>query len=134
MTDKALALAQQLIRCPSLTPNDAGCQQLLVERLKPLGFKVESLRFGDVQNFWARLGDQAPLFVFAGHTDVVPTGDVRQWRSDPFMPEIHNGRLYGRGAADMKSSLAAFIVAIENFLADRRNYKGSIGLLITSDE
>jgi succinyl-diaminopimelate desuccinylase len=134
MSDPALELAMQLISRPSVTPEDAGCQEILAARLRPLGFRVEHLRFGAVANLWARLGTDAPLLVFAGHTDVVPTGPVSGWRFDPFTPTVADGHLYGRGAADMKSSLAAFVVAIEQFLAARTIFKGSIGLLITSDE
>jgi succinyl-diaminopimelate desuccinylase len=129
-----LDLAMELIRCASVTPNDAGCQELMIARLAPLGFKVERLRFGDVDNFWARRGEAKPLLVFAGHTDVVPPGPREAWRSDPFAPTLRDGFLYGRGASDMKGSLAAFITAIESFVARHPNHKGSIGLLITSDE
>ena len=134
MTDKTLELAKQLIDRPSLTPRDEGCQELMIARLTPLGFEVERLRFGDVDNFWATRGTAKPLVVFAGHTDVVPSGPREAWKSDPFKPEVRDGHLYGRGAADMKSSLAAFITAIEDFLAKHPHHKGSIGLLITSDE
>ena len=134
MTDKTLELAKQLIARPSLTPKDEGCQELMIEHLKPLGFEVHRLRFGEVDNFWARRGSAKPLVVFAGHTDVVPTGPKEKWGSDPFTPTVRDGHLYGRGAADMKGSLAAFITAIENFVAQHPNHKGSIGLLITSDE
>ncbi len=134
MNDKTLELAKQLIARPSLTPNDEGCQELMIERLKPLGFEVHRLRFGEVDNFWARRGSVAPLFVFAGHTDVVPTGPREKWASEPFLPTVRDGFLHGRGAADMKGSLAAFVTAIEDFLAHHPNPKGSIGLLITSDE
>ena len=129
-----LELARQLIARPSVTPEDGGCQPLLAERLRALGFHVEHLRFGEVDNLWARYGDAAPLFVFAGHTDVVPTGPVEQWRSPPFEPTVENGQLTGRGAADMKSSLAAMVVACERLLATRPGLKGSIGFLLTSDE
>jgi succinyl-diaminopimelate desuccinylase len=129
-----LRLAMELIRHPSVTPQDAGCQALMMARLRPLGFHIEPLAFGEVSNFWARLGDTAPLFCFAGHTDVVPPGPVGKWRSDPFRPEIRDGFLYGRGAADMKGSLAAMITAIERFLGDHPQPRGSIALLITSDE
>ncbi len=129
-----LALAQALIACRSVTPEDGGCQRLLGERLALLGFQVENLRFGAVDNLWARLGTARPVFCFAGHTDVVPTGPLDQWRSDPFQPEIRAGLLYGRGAADMKTSLAAFVTAIEAFLADHPRPVGSLALLITSDE
>jgi succinyl-diaminopimelate desuccinylase len=134
MTDRTLELAMALIACPSLTPRDAGCQDIMIHRLQALGFEIHRLRFGEVDNFWARRGSQAPLIVFAGHTDVVPTGPRGHWQSDPFKPEIRDGYLYGRGAADMKSSLAAFIIAIEDFLAQYPEHHGSIGLLITSDE
>jgi len=131
---KTLELAQQLIARQSISPDDAGCQELLIERLKAMGFKIESLPFGDVTNFWARRGDQSPLFVFAGHTDVVPPGPIEKWSSDPFTPEIRDGFLYGRGAADMKSSLAAMVTACERFLENNSDHSGSIGFLITSDE
>ena len=134
MTDKTLELAKQLIARPSVTPRDEGCQELMITRLEPLGFKVERLRFGDVANFWARRGSTDPLMVFAGHTDVVPSGPVASWTSQPFQPEVRDGYLYGRGAADMKSSLAAFVTAIEDFLAKHPQHQGSIALLITADE
>lgn len=134
MTNKTLELAQQLIARPSVTPDDAGCQELMISRLEPLGFTVHRLRFGEVDNFYARRGEAAPLVVFAGHTDVVPTGPREAWDSDPFMPTVREGLLYGRGAADMKGSLAAFVVAIEEFVATHPDHGGSIGLLITSDE
>ena len=128
-----LDLAQQLIARASVTPEDNGCQQLLAERLHALGFQIENLRFEDVDNLWARLGTEGPLLVFAGHTDVVPTGPVSQWKHDPFTPTIDNGKLYGRGAADMKSSIAAMVCACESVLP-KTKLKGSIGFLITSDE
>jgi succinyl-diaminopimelate desuccinylase len=134
MADKTLELAKQLIERPSQTPRDEGCQELMIARLTPLGFKTERLRFGDVDNLWATRGTAKPLVVFAGHTDVVPSGPREAWKSDPYKPEVRDGHLYGRGAADMKSSLAAFITAIEDFLAKHPQHKGSIGLLITSDE
>ena len=134
MIDKTLELAQQLIARPSLTPKDEGCLDLMIERLKPLGFEIHRLRFGQVDNLWARRGSAKPLVVFAGHTDVVPTGPREKWRSDPFVPTIRDGFLYGRGAADMKGSLAAFITAIEDFVVQNPKHRGSIGLLITSDE
>lgn len=134
MTDKTLELAKQLIARPSVTPDDAGCQELMISRLEPLGFEIHRLRFGAVDNFWARRGSARPLVVFAGHTDVVPTGPLEKWTSHPFQPEVRDGYLYGRGAADMKGSLAAFITAIEDFVARHPDHKGSIGLLITSDE
>lgn len=130
----ALALAQALIRRPSLTPDDGGCQDLLGQRLAALGFRLETLRFGNVDNLWARRGDDGPLFVFAGHTDVVPVGDPDAWRCAPFAAEVHDGLLYGRGAADMKSALAAMVVACERFLATCPQPAGSIAFLITSDE
>src|SRR5438477_7012935 len=134
MGDKTFELASELIRRPSVSPRDEGCQELIAERLKPLGFDIERLRFGDVDNLWARRGRSAPLLVFAGHTDVVPPGPLDNWRSDPFVPTVRDGNLYGRGAADMKSSVAAFVVAIEDFVARHPKHAGSIGLLITSDE
>lgn len=132
--DDTLSLARELIRRPSVTPDDAGCQALLGARLDAAGFEVEPLPFGAVSNFWARRGASAPLVVFAGHTDVVPTGPRDQWRFDPFAAEIADDLLYGRGAADMKSSLAAFVTGIEAFVAARPDFRGSIGVLITSDE
>jgi len=129
-----LDLAIDLISRPSVTPEDAGCQALMADRLAVLGFRNESLRFEDVDNLWARRGDSGPLFCFAGHTDVVPTGPREKWQSDPFRPEIRDGLLYGRGAADMKGSLAAMITATERFLASYPDHRGSIAFLITSDE
>ncbi|MEO8417998.1 MAG: succinyl-diaminopimelate desuccinylase [Methylophilaceae bacterium] len=129
-----LELAKALISRRSNTPDDAGCQDLMIARLEPLGFKIERMRFGNVDNFYARRGTSGPLLVFAGHTDVVPTGPVDQWHTPPFEPTIKDGMLYGRGAADMKTSCAAFITAIEDFVALHPEHKGSIGLLITSDE
>ena len=123
-----------LIRCPSVTPVDANCQELMIQRLEKIGFHIERLRFGDVDNFWARRGSTAPVFAFAGHTDVVPTGTLSAWHNDPFQPEIRDGVLYGRGAADMKGSLAAMVVACENFVAQHPHHQGSIAFLITSDE
>ena len=129
-----LNLTLDLIRCPSVTPVDANCQELMIQRLEKIGFTVERLRFGEVDNFWARRGTTAPVFAFAGHTDVVPTGTLTAWHNDPFQPEIRDGVLYGRGAADMKGSLAAMVVACENFVAQYPNHQGSIAFLITSDE
>ena len=129
-----LALTQDLIRCPSITPNDAGCQKMISERLKQYHFNVEPMRFNQVDNLWARHGTKAPLIVFAGHTDVVPPGPLDAWATPPFEPTIRDGLLYGRGAADMKSGLAAMIVAVENFLQKNPHYNGSIAFLITSDE
>ena len=129
-----LQLTQELIRLDSITPHDAGCQERLIARLEACGFTVERMRHGDVDNFWARRGTTAPVVCFAGHTDVVPTGPAEQWDSPPFEPTIRNGLLYGRGAADMKASLAAFITAIENYVSANPEHDGSIALLITSDE
>jgi succinyl-diaminopimelate desuccinylase len=129
-----LALAKELIARQSVTPEDAGCQTIMAQRLQALGFHIEHLRFGDVDNFWARRGSEGPLFVFAGHTDVVPSGPESDWRHPPFSPTEENGLLYGRGAADMKGSLAAMITATERFLAQHADHRGSIAYLITSDE
>jgi len=131
---ETLELAKDLVGRASVTPEDAGCQKLMRERLQAIGFRSEDLTFGNVSNFWARRGDHRPLLVFAGHTDVVPTGPLEQWHSDPFTPDIRDGMLYGRGAADMKGSLAAMITACEAFVAAHPNHQGSIGFLITSDE
>ena len=124
----------ELIRCPSVTPDDAGCQKILAQRLTAAGFRCEHLRYGDVDNLWAERGDGKPLVVFAGHTDVVPPGPRENWHSDPFKPEVRDGMLYGRGAADMKGAVAAFVTAAETFLATHPKHPGAIGLLITSDE
>jgi len=129
-----LDLTRELIKRQSVTPEDAGCQDLIIQRLEAIGFKVERLRFGNVDNFWARRGTEGPLFAFAGHTDVVPPGNLEKWNSDPFQPEIRNGQLYGRGTADMKGSLAAMVTACEAFVKESPNHTGSIGFLITSDE
>ncbi|ADL55740.1 succinyl-diaminopimelate desuccinylase [Gallionella capsiferriformans] len=131
---ETLALAKALIARRSLTPDDAGCQEILIERLEKLGFTIERMRFGNVDNFWARRGINAPVVVFAGHTDVVPSGPVESWFSPPFEPTIRDEMLFGRGAADMKTSIAAFITAIEAFVEDHPQHDGSIALLITSDE
>ncbi len=131
---KTLDLAIDLLKRQSNTPEDAGCQELMISRLEPLGFKIERMRFGNVDNFYARRSTSGPLLVFAGHTDVVPTGPLDQWHTPPFEPTIKDGMLYARGAADMKTSLAAFITSIEEFVAENPNHAGSIGLLITSDE
>jgi succinyl-diaminopimelate desuccinylase len=128
------ALLCDLLRRRSVTPDDAGCQALLAERLAALGFACESLPFGNVSNLWARRGSAAPLLCFAGHTDVVPPGDTAAWQSDPFEPSLRDGFLYARGAADMKSSLAAMIVAVERFVEQHPDHSGSIAFLITSDE
>ena len=129
-----LALAINLLKRQSKTPLDAGCQEAMIARLEPLGFKIERMRFGDVDNFYARTGTASPLLVFAGHTDVVPSGPIEKWHTPPFEPTIVDGMLYARGAADMKTSLAAFVTSIEAFVRDNPNHQGSIGLLITSDE
>ena len=134
MTSATLQLASDLIARPSITPDDAGCQALLIERLSAIGFACETMVFDDVTNLWARRGSAAPLLAFAGHTDVVPPGPLDQWHSDPFIPEIRDGNLYGRGAADMKSSIAAMVTACERFVAQHAQHQGSIALLITSDE
>ena len=131
---KTLNLTKELISKKSITPLDEGCQDLLISHLELLGFTIEKMPYGKVKNFYARKGNEAPLLVFAGHTDVVPSGPEEKWSSPPFKPSIKGDMLYGRGAADMKASLAAFIVSIEEFLAKNKNHKGSIGLLITSDE
>ena len=130
----ALELAKELIARKSVTPEDGGCQELIAARLRRAGFHAEPMNFGDVTNLWARRGTAQPVVCFAGHTDVVPTGPLSEWHSDPFVPTIRDGKLYGRGAADMKSSIAAFVVAAEQFVAERPNHCGSIALLITSDE
>ena len=132
--DSTLDLAKALLARRSITPQDAGCQDILQQRLRDLGFDCETLQFEDVTNTWARRGTQAPLLVFAGHTDVVPTGPLEDWDSDPFQPSERDGYLYGRGAADMKSSLAAMLTACQRFLAEYPQPKGSIGFLLTSDE
>ncbi|MGB8694866.1 MAG: succinyl-diaminopimelate desuccinylase [Steroidobacteraceae bacterium] len=129
-----LSLTQDLIARNSVTPADGGCQAVMAERLAAAGFRVESLRYGEVDNLWAVRGDAQPVLCFAGHTDVVPTGPLEQWHSDPFRPEIRAGLLYGRGAADMKSGLAAMVTATEAFVAEKPDHQGSIALLITSDE
>jgi succinyl-diaminopimelate desuccinylase len=127
-------LAQQLIARQSVSPVDGGCQALMIERLIALGFAVENLRFGPVDNFWAKRGKGGPVFCFAGHTDVVPSGPVDEWRTDPFKPVIEDGLLYGRGAADMKTGLAAMVTASEEFIGQYPDHRGTIAFLITSDE
>ncbi|MDN3610686.1 succinyl-diaminopimelate desuccinylase [Vibrio ostreicida] len=135
MTDSpTLALAKDLISRQSVTPEDAGCQSMMIERLKVLGFNIEVMIFEDTTNFWARRGNEAPLFAFAGHTDVVPAGNIEQWDTPPFEPTVQDGFLHGRGAADMKGSLASMLVAVEQFIHTHPNHHGSIGFLITSDE
>jgi succinyl-diaminopimelate desuccinylase len=130
----ALELAQELIRRRSVTPEDGGCQEYIAARLSASGFACEPMRFGEVSNLWARRGTAKPLLCFAGHTDVVPTGPLAEWHSDPFVPTLRDGKLYGRGAADMKSSIAAFVVATEKFVAEKPRHSGSIAFLLTSDE
>ena len=132
--NRTLALTRELISRPSVTPDDAGCLELIAQRLAPLGFVFERIDTGGVCNLWARRGTAAPVLCFAGHTDVVPAGPLEQWASPPFEPTIRDGLLYGRGAADMKSSLAAFVTAIERFVAEHPDHAGSIALLLTSDE
>ena len=134
MSSETLSLAKSLIERPSVTPEAAGCQALISERLQNIGFTTTDLPFEDVSNIWVRRGDSAPLFVFAGHTDVVPTGPENNWRFPPFTPTEADGQMYGRGSADMKSSIAAMIVACEGFIKDYPNHKGSIAFLLTSDE
>ena len=129
-----LALTEDLLRRPSVSPEDHGCIDVLAARLAPLGFTVERLPFGPVENLWARRGDGAPVLCFAGHTDVVPTGPREEWRTEPFEPVVRDGVLYGRGAADMKSGLAAMVTASERFLARHPRHRGSLAFLITSDE
>ncbi len=129
-----LALLEELIKKPSVTPEDAGCQDLLAERLTKVGFKEERLNFADTQNIWLRRGDIKPLFVFLGHTDVVPPGPLESWDSPPFEPSIRDGKLYGRGAADMKGGIACFVTAVERFIANHPDHQGSIAMMITSDE
>ena len=129
-----LELAKSLISRASVTPDDNGCQALIIERLEKIGFTIYPLKFGDVDNFWAVHGNNGPIFSFAGHTDVVPAGDDDAWESNPFEPTIKNGMLYGRGAADMKGSLASMVVATENFIEKNPNHNGIIAFLITSDE
>ena len=135
MTQSAtLDLSLQLLRQPSVTPEDHTCQTIMADRLSKIGFNIENMRFEDVDNLWARRGTETPVFCFAGHTDVVPTGKLDAWESDPFKPEIRDGKLYGRGSADMKTALAAMVVASERFVEKNPNHKGSIAFLITSDE
>jgi len=129
-----LELSLQLLRQPSVTPIDHTCQNIMADRLSAIGFNIENMRFEDVDNLWARRGTASPVFCFAGHTDVVPTGHLDAWESDPFLPEIRDGKLYGRGSADMKTALAAMVVASERFVKNHPNHKGSIAFLITSDE
>ena len=132
--EATLELAKDLISRRSVTPEDDGCQDMLAQRLEAIGFNATHLRFEDVDNLWITHGDGDPVFAFVGHTDVVPTGPLDQWDSDPFVPEIRDGMLYGRGAADMKSGIAAFVTAVERFIAKNPEHQGTIALLITSDE
>lgn len=134
MSEPVRQLTEALIARASVTPEDAGCLELIAERLKPLGFSFERIDRNGTSNLWARRGTTAPLMVLAGHTDVVPTGNLDAWTTPPFQPSERDGKLYGRGAADMKSSLAAFVVAVEQFVADNPNHPGSIAFLLTSDE
>ena len=134
MDSATLKLVKSLIEIPSVTPDDGGCQQILIEHLSRIGFECETLEFGAVTNLWARRGASSPLLAFAGHTDVVPTGPLEEWHSDPFKAEIRNGFLFGRGAADMKSGIAAMVTACERFVQQHSGHRGSIALLITSDE
>ena len=129
-----LALAKQLLTEQSITPDDKKCQKILAARLRTIGFEIEEMHFGNTKNFYAKRGNNAPLLCFAGHTDVVPTGDVNQWTFDPFTPTEHNGKLYARGAADMKTAIACFVTACERFIAANPHFSGSLALLITSDE
>ncbi|XXQ68821.1 succinyl-diaminopimelate desuccinylase [Neisseriaceae bacterium B1] len=131
---QTLALAKQLLAEPSITPDDKLCQTILANRLKKIGFHIEEMHFGNTKNIWARLGNTAPVLCFAGHTDVVPTGDVSRWTFDPFVPTEHEGKLYARGAADMKTAIACFVTACERFVAENPQFSGSLALLITSDE
>jgi succinyl-diaminopimelate desuccinylase len=134
MSDPTFVLARQIIACHSVTPEDGGCMEIISERLKPLGFSIEYINRNGVTNLWARRGAAKPLFVFAGHTDVVPTGPLEKWTSPPFAPEVRDGMLYGRGTADMKSSIAAMVTAVEAFIANHPEHPGSIAFLLTSDE
>lgn len=129
-----LTLAKQLLTEQSITPDDKNCQKILAARLRTIGFEIEEMHFGNTKNFYAKRGNNAPLLCFAGHTDVVPTGDVTQWTFDPFTPTEHNGKLYARGAADMKTAIACFVTACERFIAANPHFSGSLALLITSDE
>lgn len=134
MTTDVIALAKNLLSCPSITPEDANCQKIIADFLAPLGFKIESLPFGPVKNLWAKQGKNEPTLVFIGHTDVVPPGDLTKWQFPPFQPTIHEGKLFARGSADMKSSIAAMMMATQRFLTEKPNHAGSIAFLITSDE
>ena len=131
---EVLALTKDLVARRSVTPDDAGCQDLIATRLQRAGFAIEHLPFGPVKNLWATHGSGAPVLVFLGHTDVVPTGAVEQWTSDPFAPTLREGKLYGRGVADMKGSVAAMVVALEDFVRDAPEHPGTVAILLTSDE
>ena len=131
---KTLDLTKELISKPSVTPNDMGCQDLITQRLKPLGFNIEKIDFGEVSNLWATVGEGNKMLVLLGHTDVVPTGPIEQWDSDPFIGTERDGLLYGRGVADMKSSVAAFITACEDISNEKIPLKGKLGIMLTSDE
>lgn len=131
---KTLELAKQLLAEQSITPDDKNCQKIIAERLQKIGFTIEEMHFGNTKNIWARLGNSAPLICFAGHTDVVSAGDVAQWTFEPFTPTEHDGKLYARGAADMKTAIACFITACERFVAHNPDFSGSLAMLITSDE
>lgn len=131
---ETLDLTIELVKRPSISPDDAGCQEIIIARLEKLGFKIERLNFGKTSNLWATHGEGKPLFAFVGHTDVVPTGPLEQWDSPPFEPEIRDGVLYGRGVADMKCGVAAFVTAVERFLGKGSNHKGTLAILLTSDE
>jgi succinyl-diaminopimelate desuccinylase len=130
----SIVLLEELVRRPSVTPDDAGCQEVLASRLEALGFECETMVFGEVTNLWARRGTESPVLCFAGHTDVVPPGPEDEWNTDPFDPVIVDGMLFGRGSADMKSGLAAMVVALEDFIAEHPQHQGSLAMLITSDE
>ena len=132
--NEVISLAKELIRRPTITPKDLGCQEIFKDKLLKLGFKCEDMIFDDTTNLWARKGSKSPLLVFAGHTDVVPTGPLEQWDFPPFAAVESDGYIHGRGAADMKGSLASMLVAIESFVKDNPDFNGSLGLLITSDE
>ena len=132
--DSTLTLANELIRCASVTPVDAGCQPIIADRLEAIGFCAKHLRFDDVDNLWITHGSGSPVFAYVGHTDVVPTGPLDAWQSDPFTPEVKNGYLYGRGTADMKGSVAAMVTAMERFVQSNPDHNGTIAMLITSDE
>jgi succinyl-diaminopimelate desuccinylase len=134
MPASTLELASELISCRSVTPEDGGCMDIIARHLAPLGFSLERMNQGSVSNLWARRGSQGPIVCFAGHTDVVPPGPLDQWTSDPFKPTVRDGSLHGRGAADMKTSIAAFVTATERFVANRPDHPGAIALLLTSDE